>query len=185
MIAMGNTKDRYGWMSMALHWTILAILAVSVWYAYARGFIPREERDLRRAIMMLHIDWGWAALLPVVARIVWRFLSTPPQDINDDPRLIFAHKAVVGILAWSPVVLVVSGAGVIWAAGREVTVFGVTVMAGLPERTEPLHGIMEGIHVGLWYVFAAALALHVGAALWHHRVKKDDTLKRMLPWGKV
>lgn len=185
MIGLSNSAARYGWVSMALHWSIVVIFAVSVWYAYSRGFIPREERELRRAIMMLHFDWSWALMVPVLARIAWRFMSTQPKDINDDKRLILAHKLVVGSLAWFPVALTLSGAGVIWAAGRDVQAFGVTLLAGLPESDRSLHDVMEVAHVGLWYLFAAVLLLHVGAALWHHRVKKDDTLNRMLPWGKV
>lgn len=110
---------------MAFHWTVMILIAVSVWYAYSRGFIPREERDLRRAIMMLHFDWSWVAMGVVALRIFWKARTAEPKTINDDARLILAHTLVAGAL----------------------------------------------------------LALHVGAALWHHVIKKDETLQRMLPWG--
>jgi cytochrome b561 len=185
VIHLQNSSSRYGWMSMALHWSILAVLGVSIWYAYARGFIPREERDLRRAIMVLHFDWSWIAFALVGLRILWKAITPSPQDINQDPRLILAHKLVTGALAWMPVLLVLSGVAAVWAAGRDVQAFGVTLLKGVAERTEFMHDATEIAHVGLWYLFGALLALHVGAALWHHAVKKDVTLRRMMPWGKV
>ena len=185
MIDLKNSPSRYGWMSMALHWSILIVLGISVWYAYARGFIPREERDLRRAIMMLHFDWSWVALALVSVRLLWKAMTSSPQDANHDPRLILAHKLVTGALAWMPVLLTLTGVAAVWAAERDVQAFGVTLLKGVAERTEFMHDATEIAHVGLWYLFGALLALHVGAALWHHVVQKDATLQRMVPWGKV
>ena len=183
MIVLNNTESRYGWVSMAFHWTVMILIAVSVWYAYSRGFIPREERDLRRAIMMLHFDWSWVAMGVVALRIFWKARTAEPKTINDDARLILAHKLVTGALLWMPILLTLSGAAAVWGGGRDVMAFGFTVLTGVTERDEFLHDITETAHVGLWYVFGALLALHVGAALWHHVAKKDETLRRKLPWG--
>jgi len=185
MAGLNNSSSRYGWVSMTLHWSVLIVLSVSVWYAYSRGFIPRDQRDLRRAVMVLHFDWSWIALGLVTLRIVWKTLTTAPQEIHQDPRLMMAHKLVVGALAGMPVLLTLSGAAAVWGAARDVNAFGFTVLKGMVERDKLIHDVTEVAHVGLWYLFAALLALHVGAALWHHMAKKDDTLKRMLPWGKV
>ena len=35
------------------------------------------------------------------------------------------------------------------------------------------------LHIYIGYTFSALLIAHMGAALWHHIVKKDNTLKRM------
>ncbi len=37
---------------------------------------------------------------------------------------------------------------------------------------------------GAWLVWML-IAVHVGAAVYHHRVLKDNTLRRMLPGTKV
>ncbi|KAF0169924.1 MAG: cytochrome b561, partial [Rhodobacteraceae bacterium] len=146
--------------------------------------IPREQRDVRRAIMMLHFDWSWILMGVVALRVFWKTLTTEPKAINDDPRLILAHKLVTGALLWMPIVLTLSGVAAVWGGGRDVMAFGFTVLTGVAEpRNEALHDFTEIAHVGLWYLFGALLALHIGAAAWHHIVKKDETLRRMLPWG--
>jgi cytochrome b561 len=98
---------------------------------------------------------------------------------------MFAHKLVTGALLWLPALLTISGALAVWQAGRDVQVFGYTILTGVNPRDDFMHDLTEIGHVGLWYVFGGLLALHIGAALWHHIIKKDDTLKRMVPWGKV
>lgn len=185
MIELKNSDTRYGWASMTFHWAVVILIGVSAWYAYSRGFIPREQRDMRTAVMMLHFDWSWVVMGVVALRILWKALTTAPQEINDDKRLILAHKLVTGALLWMPILLTLSGAAAVWGAARDVKAFGFTVLKGMAERDALIHDITEVAHVGLWYLFGALLALHIGAALWHHAVKKDDTLNRMVPWGKV
>lgn len=178
---------------MAFHWAIVITLGLSIWYAYSRGFIPRKgpgldpdiQRELRRAIMTVHFDWSWVVTGLVALRIFWQFLTVKPRMINDDHRLILVHKLVIGALAWMPILLTVSGVGVIMSVARDTKAFGITVVPGFAERNEELHDIMEVLHVGLWYFFAALALLHIAAALWHHVKKQDETLKRMVPWGKV
>lgn len=185
MPGLTNSEYRYGWVAMALHWSIVVLVALSVWYAYSRGFIPRDQRDVRRAIMMIHFDWSWVLTGLALARILWRLLTPRPREINQERRLVLAHKLVVGLLAWLPILITLPGIVNVWSGGRDVKAFGITLIAGMSAKNESLHDIAEIVHVGLWYLFAAALVLHVGAALWHHFVKKDETLRRMLPWGKV
>jgi cytochrome b561 len=38
------------------------------------------------------------------------------------------------------------------------------------------------VHAGLNYGLIALLAAHVGAALKHHWIDRDDILVRILPW---
>ncbi|HVY53659.1 MAG TPA: cytochrome b/b6 domain-containing protein, partial [Gammaproteobacteria bacterium] len=49
------------------------------------------------------------------------------------------------------------------------------------EKNESLSGLSFNIHYWLAIVIIVFVSLHVAAALFHHFVKKDDVLKRMLP----
>ena len=41
------------------------------------------------------------------------------------------------------------------------------------------------VHTDVFWLMLLGLAgAHIGAALWHHLMVKDDTLRRMLPWGR-
>jgi len=37
------------------------------------------------------------------------------------------------------------------------------------------------VHFSLFVALCVLLLLHIGAALWHHFAKRDETLVRMLP----
>ena len=40
--------------------------------------------------------------------------------------------------------------------------------------------VVEELHESLGEIFYWVIGLHVAAALWHHLVKRDNTLRRML-----
>ncbi len=185
MIGAKDSESRYGWISMTLHWGIVISLGLSVGYAYYRGFLPRDPRDARGAAMALHSSWSWVAMVLILARMVWRLKFSRPRELNTDRRLILAHKTVVGLLNWLPWLITATGAVVIMSVTRPVPFFGFALIPGLAERDRALHRLMEDVHIWIWYLLLALAAVHIGAALWHHLVKKDDTLNRMSPLGKV
>ena len=45
----------------------------------------------------------------------------------------------------------------------------------------PLHEIFETAHEVVAWILAALVVLHVGAAVDHWKVRRDDVLRRMLP----
>jgi len=65
--------------------------------------------------------------------------------------------------------------------GKSVTLFGVTLLPSFvahPDRK--LGHWWENIHTTLGTIFYYVIALHILAALWHHYMRRDNTLKRML-----
>jgi cytochrome b561 len=57
-----------------------------------------------------------------------------------------------------------------------------------PDLVKPdagLGGVFEICHEQLVTLLLALLCIHVAAALWHHFVRRDATLKRMLGWFEV
>ena len=50
-------------------------------------------------------------------------------------------------------------------------------------KNEDLNTIAENVHAVTAYVLLGLISLHVAAAFWHHIVRKDVVLRRMLPFG--
>lgn len=48
---------------------------------------------------------------------------------------------------------------------------------------DALHELSEEMHEVMAWALVALLVLHIGAALKHHFILKDDILRRMLPFG--
>ncbi len=162
MMKWKNYSRRYK-ISRTLHWAVFLTVGMSAWYAYPQGFFPRQELDLRQFIS--HIDWSWIATGVVALRIAWHLFRQSPKKINQVRRSITAYKVVVVLLRWLPLLITVTGVGIIWSVGRDVLAFGFPVVTGLAERSNGLQEAMEAAHIGLWYLLAALLALHVIMAL--------------------
>jgi cytochrome b561 len=62
-----------------------------------------------------------------------------------------------------------------------ITVFGLFELPPLVGPDRELSALLLGLHWRLAFVLCVMIAGHVSAALYHHFVIKDETLKRMLP----
>jgi cytochrome b561 len=68
------------------------------------------------------------------------------------------------------------------AKGFQTVYFGVLPIPDLVSKDKAIGDALEAVHMILNYSMAAILVGHIGAAIKHHVVDKDDVLRRMLPW---
>jgi cytochrome b561 len=68
------------------------------------------------------------------------------------------------------------------ARGFPVSWFGFIQLPDLVPKSKPLYDAFLTTHEVLAWTLGAVVTLHVAAALKHHFVLKDDTLRRMLPF---
>ncbi len=86
-----------------------------------------------------------------------------------------AHLALYSILLLMPLTGLLANL----ARSRDTDFFGLFTIAGFDQRNMQLYQMAIDAHSWLEIVCYLLLAAHVGAALWHHFVLKDDTMKRM------
>ena len=67
------------------------------------------------------------------------------------------------------------------AAGIPVSFFGLFTLPDFVHRDDDLFQLYVAIHKWLGYVLILLIFVHAGAALRHHFVFKDETLRKMLP----
>jgi cytochrome b561 len=60
-------------------------------------------------------------------------------------------------------------------------VFGLFELPPLVGPDRELSELLLGIHWRMGVVLCLMIAGHAGAALFHHFIRKDETLRRMLP----
>jgi len=174
---------RYTGVAMFFHWSIafliLALLAVG-WTFEALGPCP-----FRTLLVNLHKLFGCVTLLLVIGRYVWRAGNRPPAALPSIPNWQKRLASVVhGLLYFAMLAAPLSG--VVFLNYRNgVSFFGIHFPQVFPTLFDET-GIdpemfFEKTHLALPYLIVALLIFHIGAALWHHGVKRDATLKRMLP----
>jgi len=61
--------------------------------------------------------------------------------------------------------------------------FGLFELPLFLERNVDAAVLYRNGHIWPGWLLFVILALHIGAALWHHFVKRDATLAQMLPWA--
>ncbi|AWN45330.1 cytochrome B [Methylobacterium terrae] len=182
------TPRRYTLVAIVLHWLIalgiLVLLALGL--AMTRGSLPPMDRF---AFYQWHKSVGLTVLVLMGLRVLWRLFHTPPPLPEAMPRAErraagAAHLALYGLLVAMPLV----GWAMVSASPYNIptVLYGVIPWPHLPVLPElpnkaAVEGVLKLVHsYGAWLLIALLL-LHVGAALRHHLVLRDDTLWRMLP----
>jgi cytochrome b561 len=67
------------------------------------------------------------------------------------------------------------------AKGFQTVWFGVLPIPDLVNKNQELGNLLQTVHLSLNLLFVAVIVGHIGAALKHHFIDRDDVLTRMLP----
>lgn len=170
-----SPPERYGTVAVAIHWlTALVILGLVVTGLRAGA---TGDHATKIALMRIHVPLGVLALLLTLARLVWwwRF-DRKPEPAPDTPAWQErAARLVHALLLLVILGMAASGIGLMALSGAGPIVFG----AGggtLPEFTAYPPRAPHGLGARL---MIALVVVHAAAALHHHLVRLDGTLRRM------
>ncbi|AWQ19281.1 Cytochrome b561 [Pantoea ananatis] len=178
-----NSPGRYGWLSIFLHWSmalvIYAMFALGLWMVglsyYDTWYHNAPE---------IHKSIGVILMLVLIIRLIWRVVSPPPKPLSSYSPLVritavMAHGLLYGLL----IAILFSGYLISTADGKPVPVFGwfslPAVLTGAGEQAD----LAGDIHLWLAWSIVILSVLHGLAALKHHFIDRDITLKRMLGLG--
>lgn len=173
---MTGASDRYNRVARALHWIIAALIIGNL----AGGLLHDALEDVIN-LMPLHKASGMTVLALSLARIAWRFTWRAPAYPAEMSGLeVFAARATHGVFYALMLAMPVTG-WIMSSAGKyPLSWFGLFDLPKLPvSRDDPLYAIGRGGHELLGWMFLALVILHVGAALRHHFILKDNVLRRM------
>jgi cytochrome b561 len=178
-----QTSERYTPVAMTLHWVMaLGILSTFAFGLYMQD-LPLSPDKLR------YYSWHkWAGVtlfLLVLFRVFWRITHKPPAPPGHMPRWQVlaadgAHHALYLLMLAIPL----SGWLMSSAKGFQTVWFGVVPLPDLLAKDKELGNLLQLVHMSLNYLMIAIIAAHIGAALKHHLIDRDDVLKRMLPFPR-
>lgn len=180
---MAQSGTRFSKLSIALHWLML-VLMVAVYATIELREIYPKGSDPREALKMWHFMLGLSILVLVLVRIAARFMQAAPAIVPPLPRMQeLAAKAMHLLLYVLMIGMPLAGWLILSAAGKPVPFFGLELPPLIGENKD-LAGQIKELHETFGEVGYYLIGLHAAAALFHHYVQKDNTLVRMLPWGK-
>jgi cytochrome b561 len=162
-----------------LHWITALVIALMI----PLGVIIANDwgGPLRDRLYGLHESLGTLLIPLILARLVHRLTNPPlplPPDIPPLQRLA-AHATHLGLYA-----LLVAQPLVGWIAtsayGAPVTVLGLFALPPIAPENHAFAELLFRLHGLIGLAIAGLVAAHVGAALYHHVVRKDRVLMRMI-----
>lgn len=185
-----NNAEQWGAIAKGFHWAMALLIVALIllgWSAvdYRNDHWPpasKAEYEQIRSLFLWHKSLGIVALFLLLARLAWRLVNpTPlmPQTLSPLTRTLALtlHALLYAIMLLMPL----SGWVINSAADIPFRLFGVIPWPDLPWIGEAHEALAKGSHLALFWLLAAALALHILAALKHHFVDRDTILVRMLP----
>ncbi len=173
-MAAKSTTDRYGTVAITIHWLSALLILVLIGSGFRASGM--EDPVAKAAILQIHLSVGIAILLLTLARIGWWFWADKkPASVAMSPWKDRASRLVHVLFYVVILGMTASGLGMMVLSGAGQIIFSESVES-LPDFWEFLprrpHGIGARVMITL-------LILHVGAAVYHHFVKKDELIRRM------
>ncbi|WP_136621629.1 MULTISPECIES: cytochrome b [Mesorhizobium] len=165
----------------AIHWAVFLLVVGLYGLTYVEELFPRGDPG-RALVWWFHISFGLLLFALVVIRVGLRLtLGTPglPTEMSELERWAakIAHLLLYALLATIPVL----GILLTWYRGDALSFFGLfTIPAPVSPDRDTARFIRE-LHSLCANSILILAAVHAAAALWHHFIRKDDVLKRMLP----
>lgn len=182
-VSWKNTAERYGLLSIGFHWLML-LLIIAVYACIELRVLYPKGSDPRDALKTWHFMLGLSMFLLVWLRLAVRLLQPIPehrQGIN--PWQASAAKAMHYVLYLFMISMPLMGWLILSTEGKTIPFFWFELPSLMAENHDLAESIEE-IHEIVGTAGYFLIGLHTLAALFHHYLLKDNTIRRMLP-GKM
>jgi cytochrome b561 len=166
------------------HWVtaaaVLVMLPLGLAMVY-RGNTMNVWDGLTNAMFSSHKLIGFLVLWLVAGRLAYRLIKGAPPD---EPTLLWWQKAASHLVHWLlyGLLLVVPLLGWIGVSlYPSLGIFGLFELPALASPNEDLAKRVLWLHGWLATLVGVLAGAHIAAALYHHLIRKDGVLRRMLP----
>jgi cytochrome b561 len=167
-----------------MHWLTVILIAglvpVGLYMTY-RGNDLDIWDGLTNALYSGHKLTGFLLLWLVVARLLYRLTKGAPPD---EPTLDPLQKKLSHIVHWALYGLLVAVPMAGWVGISlypSLGIFGLFDLPGIVAPNKDMAGRALMAHKLMAFALIGLICAHIGAALFHHFIRKDGVLRRMLP----
>ena len=172
-----KTPDKYPPLRIGLHW-LMVVLLVAVYAAMELRDIFPKDSIARDNMKTWHYMLGLSVLALVVVRLLARWWQAGPPALPAPAWQTGLAKVIHIALYIFMIGMPLAGWLILSTAGKPIPFFGLELPALLsPDKA--LSRQIKDIHEIVATVGYFVIGLHALAALFHHYVLKDNTLKRM------
>jgi cytochrome b561 len=177
---MKTIATHYTRTAVALHWLIAGFILSALFMGWTMTSMEFSPGKLK--LVNYHKWVGVTILALALLRILWRLTHRAPPLEPMAGWQKFAAHAGHGLLYVLMVLVPLSGWAYSNATGYPIVYLGKLPLPDLVGRDKELAAQLVQVHGVLAVTLAVTVALHLLAALQHHFLHRDRTLRRMLTW---
>ncbi|NVN02325.1 MULTISPECIES: cytochrome b [Asaia] len=179
--------QRYTRVASLLHWLIAALVLVQIGLGLTMDHVTLDDM-VTFSLFQTHRALGMITLVLVVLRVVWRLRHKPPVLPASETALMRHIASMTHALLYAGQVLSpLSGWALASASSLALplSMFGLFDWPLLPLSADGrFEDPLRLVHHWAGWGFAALIALHIGAALWHGVVMRDGLVWRIIPFSR-
>jgi cytochrome b561 len=177
---LANTKDAYGWLSIALHWLMAVVIVGLFLLGYFMVDLDYYSPWYNRA-PHIHESVGLLLAGLIVLRLVARWLNPPPPPLpalgpGERKLAVGVHRIFYLLMLAS----VTTGYLVSSAGDRSIPLFNWFEVPPLGAQWEQQEELAGNWHRWIGWTLIILSTLHALAAVKHHVIDKDCTLRRIV-----
>ena len=175
-----SAPEYYTRTAVALHWLVAGFIIC----AFVMGWIMTElsVSPLKVRMFNWHKWVGITILGLAVIRGLWRLTHRAPELLPmpgwQKMSAKILHVGLYVLMFLQPI----SGWAYSNAAGYPIVYLSKFPLPNLVAKNKELAQSLEHLHGLLGWILLGVLVLHALAALKHHFIDRDNTLRRMLSW---
>lgn len=181
-MGLTNTPERYGKLSISMHWLMFLLLVAVYACIELHEFFPKGSA-MRIGLKNWHFTLGLTVFALLLLRLALRVFQATPAIVPQPAAwqsilaklvhvLLYVFMLAMPLLGW----LILSG------EGKAIPFYGMELPALIAKNKE-LAENFEDFHKAIGELGYYLVGVHTLAALFHHYFLRDNTFKRMLPWG--
>ncbi len=172
---------RYTKTAVTLHWLIALLIFAALPLGMYMHDLPLSPHKLR--LYSYHKWIGVTVFALALIRLAWRTAHRPPPLPDSVPTWEMLVAESVHYLLYALIfVIPISGWLMSSAKGMQTVWFGVLPLPDLVIKDKELGDLLHDVHETLNLTMLGLLFAHIGGALKHHFIDRDDVLARMIPF---
>ena len=191
-MSMRNTRDNYGTVAKWIHWGTALLFLGAYASVYFRHWFTVDDTPINWTALQLHLSFGVSIAVLVLLRIIWRMMNrTPDEEPGTKMEHLLAHAGHYALYA---VLIIMPVTGYLGSKVNtefyflfdipmfeSTSLFRSVIRDGMGISYETFEAPLDFVHkqiLGKWLAWMLVVG-HILAALYHHYVKKDRTLRKM------
>jgi cytochrome b561 len=177
-MSLRNTATSYGSVAKFFHWLVSALIVLMLIFGYLLDDIPK---DYQPAAYNLHKLTGLTILALMLLRLVWTLINPKPVLPADTmPWERLSERLVHFMFYFFAILMPLAGWVGAVAARKPPHLGNFNFELPIPQDKVLAHAAFD-VHGIVAIVLIVLISIHVLAALYHHFIRKDNILMRMLP----